>query len=203
MASISTNNSSVAPLNNQFVNDIKQIITTAQANAVRSVDYCRVQMYWHLGKRIFEEEQQGKARADYGTYLIRNLAQQIEPEYGSGFGERQLKFCRQFYREYPIVNTLRSQLNWSQYRSLIQIPDHDKREYYELEAVNNAWTGRELQRQIDSMLYERLLMSNDKEAVLAIASKPIVVIFITQPNIILRLVILFSVFFENHKIIFI
>lgn len=171
MASVSTYNPSSAPLTNQFVNEIKQIITTAQANAVRSVDYCRVQMYWHLGKRIFEEEQQGKARADYGTYLIRNLAQQIEPEYGSGFGERQLKFCRQFYREYPIVNTLRSQLNWSQYRSLIQIPDHDKREYYELEAVNNAWTGRELQRQIDSMLYERLLMSNDKEAVLAVARK--------------------------------
>ena len=63
----------------------------------------------YLCKRIFEEEQQGKARAEYGTYLIRNLAQQIEPEYGSGFGERQLKFCRQFYREYPIVNTLRSQ----------------------------------------------------------------------------------------------
>ena len=145
-ATVSADNSSSTPLTNQFVNDIKQIITTAQANAVRSVDYCRVQMYWHLGKRIFEEEQQGKARAEYGTYLIRNLAQQIEPEYGSGFGERQLKFCRQFYREYPIVNTLRSQLNWSQYRSLIQIPDRDKREYYELEAVNNAWTGRELQR---------------------------------------------------------
>ena len=92
MASVSTYNSSSAPLTNQFVNDIKQIITTAQANAVRSVDYCRVQMYWNLGKRIFEEEQQGKARAEYGTYLIRNLAQQIEPEYGSGFGERQLKF---------------------------------------------------------------------------------------------------------------
>ncbi|MBQ3716937.1 MAG: DUF1016 family protein [Paludibacteraceae bacterium] len=159
------------PLPQQFVADVRQIIATARANAVRSVDFCRVQMYWNLGKRILEEEQQGKARADYGTYLIRNLAKEIEPEYGSGFGERQLKFCRQFYREYPIVNTLRSQLNWSQYRSLIQIPDHDKREYYELEAVNNAWTGRELQRQIDSMLYERLLMSNDKAAVLAVARK--------------------------------
>jgi predicted nuclease of restriction endonuclease-like (RecB) superfamily len=159
------------PISEQFVAEIRQIIRQAQQNAVRSVDFCRVQMYWNLGKRILEEEQQGKARAEYGSYLIKNLAQRIEPEYGSGFGERQLKFCRQFYREYPIVNTLRSQLNWSQYRSLIQIPDHDKREYYELEAVNNAWTGRELQRQIDSMLYERLLMSNDKEAVLAVARK--------------------------------
>lgn len=160
-----------APIREQFVNDIRQIINTAQQNAVRSVDFCRVQMYWNMGRRILEEEQQGKSRADYGTYLIKNLAKQIEPEYGSGFGERQLKFCRQFYREYPIVNALRSQLNWSQYRMLIQIPDHDKREYYELEAVNNAWTGRELQRQIDSLLYERLLASNDKEAVLAVARK--------------------------------
>ena len=168
MSSITKHNNT-EPLTTQFVNDIKQIITTAQANAVRSVDFCRVQMYWNLGKRILEEEQQGRSRAEYGTYLIKNLAHTIEPEFGSGFGERQLKFCRQFYREYPIVNALRSQLNWSQYRMLIQISDLDKREDYELEAINNAWTGRELQRQIDSMLYERLLMSNDKEAVLAVA----------------------------------
>ena len=168
---LKTTNTQLAAINEQFVTDIRQIITTAQQNAVRSVDFCRVQMYWNMGRRILEEEQQGKERADYGSYLILNLAKRLEPEFGSGFGERQLKFCRQFYREYPIVNALRSQLNWSQYRMLIQIPDRDKREYYELEAVNNAWTGRELERQIDSMLYERLLLSNDKEAVLAVARK--------------------------------
>ncbi len=79
--------------------------------------------------------------------------------------------ARQFYRTYPIANTLRSQLNWSQYRRLIQISDSDKREYYELESVNNSWTARETERQINSMLYERLLMSNDKESVLAVARK--------------------------------
>ena len=84
---------------------------------------------------------------------------------------KELKFCRQFYRIYPNGNTLRSQLNWSQYRRLIQIDDPDKREYYELESVNNAWTARETARQIDSMLYERLLMSNVKENVLAVARK--------------------------------
>ena len=154
-----------------FVNDIKQIINTARTNAVRSVDFCRVQMYWTIGQRIVEKEQQGKERADYGTYLIKNLAKEIEPEFGSGFGERQLKFCRQFYNTYPIRNALRSQLNWSQYRMLIQIPDPDKREYYELEAVNEGWSGRQLERQVNSMLYERLLMSNDKESVLAVARK--------------------------------
>lgn len=100
-----------------FVSEIRSIIDQARSNAVRSVDFCRVRMYWNIGKRIFEEEQHGKERADYGTYLIRNLAKRLEPEYGSGFSVRQLE------------------------------------------------------RQINSMLYERLLLSNDKEAVLAVARK--------------------------------
>lgn len=154
-----------------FVNEIKSIINTARTNAVRSVDFCRVQMYWAIGQRIVEKEQQGKERADYGTYLIKNLAKEIEPEYGSGFGVRQLERCRQFYTIYPIASTLRTQLNWYQYKQLIAIADPDKREYYELEAVNEGWSGRQLERQINSMLYERLLMSNDKESVLAVARK--------------------------------
>ena len=152
-----------------FVGEIRTIIDNARSAAIRSVDFNRVQMYWNIGRRIVEEEQHGKERADYGTYLIKNLAKELEPEYGSGFGVRQLEQSRQFYRTYPIANTLRSQLNWSQYRRLIQIDDPDKREYYELESVNNAWTARETERQINSMLYERLLLSNEKEKVLAVA----------------------------------
>lgn len=154
-----------------FISEIRRIIDEARTNAVRSVDFCRVMMYWNIGKRIFEEEQQGKDRADYGTYLIKNLANNLEPEYGSGFSKRQLELSRQFYRTYPIANTLCSQLNWSQYKLLIAIPDEIKREYYQLESVNNCWTKRELERQINSLLYERLLMSNDKESVLAVAQK--------------------------------
>lgn len=161
-----------AELNNtSFFSEIKTIIEVSKTNAVRSVDFCRVQMYWQLGFRIQEELQQGKERADYGTQLIKNLAKELLPLYGSGFGARQLEFCRQFYNTYPNTNALRSQLNWYQYRLLIQIEDNDKREYYELEAVNNAWTGRELERQIHSLLYERLLLSNDKKAVLDVARK--------------------------------
>ena len=148
--SMPTNNSSQAGANQSlrqlFVDDIRTIINDARCNAVRSVDFSRVQMYWGLGRRIQEEVQQGKSRADYGSYLIRNLAKTIEPEFGSGFGVRQLEQARRFYRTYPIANTLRSQLNWSQYRRLIQIDDPDKREYYELESVNNAWTARETSR---------------------------------------------------------
>ena len=128
-------------------------------------------MYWNIGKRILETEQEGKERAEYGSYLLKNLAKKLEPEYGSGFSVRQLEMCRQFYRTYPIANTVCSQLNWSQYKLLISISDEHKREYYQLEAINNAWTKRELERQINSQLYERLLLSNDKESVLAVARK--------------------------------
>lgn len=153
----------------EFIQEIKSIIGQAQIKAIRSVEFYRVEMYWQLGKRITNEEQHGKERADYGTYLIRNLAKELEPEFGSGFSSRQLERCRQFYRMYPIATALRTQLNWSQYRMLIAIDDSHKRAYYEHEAVNNSWTGRELERQINSNLYERLLLSNDKESVLAVA----------------------------------
>ena len=152
-----------------FIDEIKQIIDDSRSKAMRSVDFCRVQMYWAIGKRISEREQQGKERADYGKYIIRNLSKEIEPLYGSGFGVRQLELSRQFYRTYPNANTLCSQLNWSQYKLLIAIPDPEKREYYQLEAVNECWSKRQFERQINSMLYERLLLSNDKEAVLAVA----------------------------------
>ena len=113
-----------------FVAEIRQIISDARTNAVRSVDFCRVQMYWNIGRRIVEEEQKGKVRADYGSYLIRNLALRIEPDYGSGFSVRQLERSRQFYRLYPIASALRTQLNWMQYKLLISISDPFKREYY-------------------------------------------------------------------------
>jgi hypothetical protein len=154
-----------------FYNDIKTIISEAKIAAIRSIDFQRVLMYWRLGERIFVEEQQGEERAEYGTYLIKNLAKKIEPEFGSGFGIRQLERARQFYRTYPIASALRTQFNWLQYKLLMAIDDVHKREYYELEALNNGWTGRELERQINAALYERLLVSNEKEAVLAVARK--------------------------------
>lgn len=158
-------------LTEQFISDIRTIILSARESAIRSVDTVRVQMYWKLGERIFIEEQKGQDRAEYGAYLLQNIATEIEKEFGSGFSVRQLERARQFYRTYPIASAVRSQLNWYQYRLLIQIDDNDKREYYELEAANNNWTGRELERQINSGLYERLLLSNDKKAVLEVARK--------------------------------
>ena len=158
-------------INPGFLTDIRNIILEARKNAVRSVEFTRVKMYWQLGERIFLEEQCGQDRAEYGEYLLKNLSEQFEAEFGSGFSKRQLERARQFYRAYPIASALRTQLNWMQYRLLIAIDDEYKREYYELEASKNAWTGREMERQINSLLYERLLMSSDKESVLAVARK--------------------------------
>lgn len=158
-------------LKNEFVSEIKGIIIESRTNAIRSVDFQRVMMYWRLGERIVVEEQQGKERAEYGSYLLRNLANQLEPEFGSGFSVRQLERARRFYQIFPIASAVRTQFNWFQYKLLIHIDDPDKREYYEHETLHNAWTGRELERQINSGLYERLLLSNDKKSVLEIARK--------------------------------
>jgi hypothetical protein len=113
------------PLPNNFISDVCSIITEARSAAVRSVNFERVLMYWKLGERIMLEEQQGQDRAEYGAYLIRSLAERLEPEFGSGFAVRTLEQCRQFYRTYPIANAVRSQFNWSQYRLLIQMDNPD------------------------------------------------------------------------------
>lgn len=156
-------------VNQSVVTEIKSIITLAKDKAIRAVDNERTLMYWHIGQRIFEEEQQGKERAGYGEYLIKYLSEQLQPEYSSGYSVRQINLYRQFYRTFPIVSTLYAQLNWSQYKLLLSVGNQDKREFYIAETVKNNWTVRQLERQIDSNLYERLLLSNDKESVLAIA----------------------------------
>ena len=170
-------------LRETFISEIRSIIVTARQYAVSSVDRERVLMYWKLGERIFNEEQQREDRAAYGSALVANLAIKMEAEFGSGFSARQLAYARQFYRIYPILHAVRAQFNWLQYKLLIHIEDPDRREYYELETLNNHWTGRELERQIQSSLYERLLLSNDKESILAIARKEKIP---EQPNEIIK-----------------
>jgi len=158
-------------LSKAFIASIKQIIVTAQQQAITAVQQQRVLMYWHIGQHIVEEEQQGKARADYGAELIKTLAQELTKDFSSGFSIIQLELCRQFYTTFPNTNALRSQLNWTQYRLLLRIEDIDKRTYYIEEVCSNNWSARQLERQINSPLYERLLLSNNKEKVLAIAKK--------------------------------
>lgn len=170
-------------LSQNLIHEIKSLIATAKEGAVRSVDHHRTVMYWRIGERIFNEEQQGKDRADYGNYLIKYLSEQLQPEYGSGFSYRQLELMRQFYRTFPIANSLRSQLSWTHYRLLLRIDNEDKREYYIAETSKNNWSVRQMERQINSQLFERLLLSNDKESVLAVARNEVIP---TNPNEIIK-----------------
>jgi predicted nuclease of restriction endonuclease-like (RecB) superfamily len=155
--------------NQSIITEIKSLIANAKDHAIRAIDKERILLYWHIGQRIFVEEQLGKNRADYGTYLTQYIAQQLEPEYGSGYSKRQIELFRQFYRIFPIANAVRSQLSWTHYRLIIRLDNQDKREFYIAETVKNNWNTRQLERQIYSSLWERLLLSDDKASVLAVA----------------------------------
>jgi len=156
---------------NNLLGQIKMLIVEAQQKAVRAVNTERVMLYWNIGKHIVEDQQQGAYKAEYGKAVISNLAVELTKDFGSGFSLRQLEMCRQFYAVFPNTNTLRSQLNWSQYRLLLRIDNEDKRTYYIEESCKNNWSARQLERQVNSQLYERLLLSSDKEKILAIAKQ--------------------------------
>jgi predicted nuclease of restriction endonuclease-like (RecB) superfamily len=152
-----------------FLTDIRSIIHQQRSVAVSTVNHQRLIMYWMIGRRIFEEEQNGSDRADYGIYLIKYLASKLMKEFGTGFSARQLERYRQFYRKFPIATALRTQLGWTHYKLLLPVEDLDKAEFYLNEASKNHWSTRQLERQINSQLFERLLLSNNKEKVLAVA----------------------------------
>ena len=120
-----------------ILSQIQSIIANAQEQAIRSVDTQRVLMYWQIGKVIFEEEQQGKDRAEYGKYLIKSISEEFQPQFGTGFSIRQLEMNRQFYKQFPITNALRSQFSWTHYRTLIRIDNQDKKDFYIAETEKN------------------------------------------------------------------
>jgi len=152
-----------------LVSDVKVLIDNAKIKVISTVENQRAVHYWEVGQRIFEEVQEGKERAEYGKQIIKNLSKELEPLYGSGYSYRQLYLFLQFYKTFPKVNALHSQLNWTQYKLLIRIKNEDKRAFYIAESLKNYWNSRELERQINSSLYERLLLSSNKEDVLAVA----------------------------------
>lgn len=151
--------------NTNFVSDIKALINEARQHVVRSVNTAMVITYWEIGRRIVEEEQNGSNRAEYGKYLILNLAEALTNEFGNGFNERNLRLMRQFYQSFPIRNALRSELSWTHYRQLMRVENEEARAFYLKEAAECAWSSRQLERQINSFYYQRLLASQNKEVV--------------------------------------
>ena len=146
--------------------NIRDILLKARHQAMQTVNAEMVHAYWEIGRTIVEQEQQGQARAEYGSHLVRHLALRLTNEFGRGYHVRNLWFMCDFYRAFPIVNALRSQLSWTHYRILSRVEKADARQFYEEEAVRQRWSTRELERQIGTLFYERILLSRDKMAML-------------------------------------
>jgi len=144
---------------------VREIFETARTSAYRAVNFAMVQAYWNIGRVIVEEEQKGKAKAEYGEYLIKELAERLTKEFGKGFDYSNVKNMRQFYLTFPIGDALRSQLSWTHYRLLMRVEKESARNFYIEECIAGNWFTRQLERQINSFYYERLLASRDKGSV--------------------------------------
>lgn len=158
---------------NTFFTDIKSLLHDARNKVYTAVNITMTRTYWQIGKRIVEEEQEGKTRAGYGKELLINLSKELSLEFGDGFSVRNLENMRKFYVCFQKTQTVSAKfkLSWSHYIFLTRITNEDERNFYEIEASSNAWSLRELKRQFDTGLFERLQLSNDKTKVKELASK--------------------------------
>ena len=150
-----------------FYSDIRQILQDARKRAYSAVNHAMVEAYWQIGRRIVEEEQSGKARAEYGKKLLENLSKALTEEFGRGFSYANLRNFRQFYLTYPdeeICYTLCSKLSWSHLRLIMRVKNPKARAYYCSEAKEQNWSVRQLQRNINTLYYERLLSSQQPVA---------------------------------------
>lgn len=166
-----------ASIRTEFYRDIAEILHAARRNAYRAINTVMVEAYWNVGRLIVEEEQRGEKRAGYGEHLIQNLSRLLTEEFGSGFNPSNLKRMRQFYLVFPKGAALWRQsleekgaapwhlLSWSHFKLLISVKSEPARMYYMKEAADQNWSTRALERQINSLYYERLLMSRDKTPV--------------------------------------
>ena len=150
--------------------EIKELINTSRNRVYSAVNTEMLNLYWNIGK-IIMEIQQGDERASYGDAVLEKLSKRLTNEFGKGFSSRNLRTMRKFYLIYPIWKTVSAKLSWSHYLELIKIEEEPKRNFYSKEAINSRWSVRELQRQKNSLLYERLVLSKDKEQVLELAEK--------------------------------
>lgn len=146
---------------------LRDLITQARQQVLRSVDTVQVQTYWQIGRHIVEFEQGGQDRAAYGKQLLNRLAQSLTLEFGKGFDERNLRNMRAFFQQFPNWNALRSELSWTHYRLLLRVESPDARAWYVQEAATQNWSTRVLERQIGTLYFERLLSSQDQASLIA------------------------------------
>ena len=153
--------------------EIHDLLHKARQNIILNINFTMTKTYFLIGKRIVEEEQNGNKRAEYGKNLIKTLSKKLTKEFGKGFSETNLEQMRKFFKVYGISQTLSEEfrLSWSHYLILMRMEDINARNFYEIEAFENNWSLRELKRQVNSSLYERLVLSKDKEKVKELAVK--------------------------------
>ncbi len=159
-------------MTNEMIEQIKQVMGQARANVAKVVNNELITAYWNIGRIIVEHEQENNERAAYGKQTLKELSKVLTEEFGKGFSVSNLQFMRRFYQNYQIQQTLSVKLSWSHYCELLLISEDDKRSFYEKECINAGWSVRELKRQMETSLYERLLLSSgteNKERVLELA----------------------------------
>jgi predicted nuclease of restriction endonuclease-like (RecB) superfamily len=148
-----------------LIEALRTLIQAARQKALRAVDAVQVQTCWEIGRHIVEFEQAGASRAEYGSRLLPTLAAALASEFGRGFDASNLRYMRLFYQAFPIRDALRHELSWTHYRTLLRVETEPAKQWYMQEAANQGWTTRALERQINTLYYERLLTSSDRKAV--------------------------------------
>ena len=156
------------------VSEIRSLLEASRKNVAQQVNQELLSTYWKIGEIVVRCEQNDSIRAAYGEKTLSQLSGALTKELGKGFSRSNVYNMRQFYLSYPIFQTVSGKLSWSHYCELLSISDKEKRSFYEKEAVNSGWSVREMKRQVESSLFERLLLSRgdaNKEQVLALAEK--------------------------------
>jgi len=155
-----------APQSEDAYRSIRGYVIEAQQQVYTAVNFAMVTAYWNIGKSIFEACGEND-RAAYGKQVLKYISERLTEEFGKGFNLRNLRYMRQFYLAFPNVNALRSELSWTHYRSLMRVTDEKARTFYLEECAKSGWSSRQLELQINTMFYQRMLASRDKESVAA------------------------------------
>lgn len=146
---------------------IRETLLLSRNQAYSAVNFAMVRAHWEIGRIIVEHEQNGSLRSAYGKGVLQDVSVRLQQEFGAGFSVRNLQQMKRFYVTFPNTNALRSQLTWTHYRALLRVEDAEARNWYMEECIKSAWSSRQLERQISTLYYDRLLASRDKEPVIA------------------------------------
>ena len=155
-------------VSNNYINEVKEILKNARQKAYTAVNSAMVEAYWKIGRRIVEEEQSGRERAEYGKEIIKNLSKELTEEFGKGYSYRTLREIRQFYlmfSDFEKWRTVSAKLTWSHFQKVLRVSDEKARIFYLTEAAENVWSVRTLDRNISTLYYNRIVASIDKKIV--------------------------------------